>query len=136
MKSGDAVMAVADSAFTTDLEVGAAGDRNQVVVHVDAQTLPAEADGGQPALDLGWAITVLHPAATRSDSQPLIGISPSVRPSSRQVVVVFVVVVATTAADSAVAIVLVVVIVLVVIVLVEVAGVVLSLLDEQASRER
>ena len=52
-RRADALVAVAESALAADLDTGAAGDRYQVVVHVDAASLRNEGNEGQSALDDG-----------------------------------------------------------------------------------
>ena len=50
-RRADALGLVAESALATDLDRGAAGDRYQVVVHVDADVLQDDAGTGQSALE-------------------------------------------------------------------------------------
>ena len=55
-RRADALGLLAESALAADLDRGTAGDRYQVVVHVDADGLKAEAEGGQSALEDGIGI--------------------------------------------------------------------------------
>ena len=52
-RRADALGLVAESALTADLDRGSAGDRYQVVVHVDADVLRDDAGKGQSALEDG-----------------------------------------------------------------------------------
>ena len=52
-RRADAMVAVAETALTADLDAGTSGDRYQVVVHVDTEALPAVESDGQAALDDG-----------------------------------------------------------------------------------
>ena len=52
-RRADALGVVAESALSSDLDIGTAGDRYQVVVHVDAEALEDSAGTGQSALDDG-----------------------------------------------------------------------------------
>ena len=55
-RRADALGLVAESALAADLDPGSAGDRYQVVVHVDADALQADATTGQAALDTGVGV--------------------------------------------------------------------------------
>ena len=55
-RRGDALGLVAESALTADLDRGSAGDRYQVVVHVDADVLRDDAGKGQSALEDGMYV--------------------------------------------------------------------------------
>ena len=52
-RRADALGLIAESAFADDLDGGTAGDRYQVVVHVDEEVLQDDAEMGQSALDDG-----------------------------------------------------------------------------------
>ena len=56
-RRADALGLVAESALSADLDAGTSGDRYQVVVHVDADVLPATSDVGQAALDDGVRVS-------------------------------------------------------------------------------
>ena len=56
-RRADALGMVAESALTADLDSGTAGDRYQVVVHVDADVLEDTAGAGQSALDDGVRVS-------------------------------------------------------------------------------
>ena len=52
-RRADALALVAESALAADLDTGSAGDRYQVVVHVDAEALPEGSDTVQSAVEDG-----------------------------------------------------------------------------------
>ena len=56
-RRADALGLLAESALAADLERGTAGDRYQVVVHVDAETLNANGGTGQSALEDGIRVS-------------------------------------------------------------------------------
>ena len=56
-RRADALALVAESALTADLDRGTAGDRYQVVVHVDADALQTGDERGQSALDDGLHVS-------------------------------------------------------------------------------
>ena len=56
-RRADALGLVAESALTADLDRGAAGDRYQVVVHVEADGLGNDAAAGQSALEDGIGVS-------------------------------------------------------------------------------
>ena len=56
-RRADALGLLAESALAADLDRGSAGDRYQVVVHVEAETLLEESNVGQSALDDGVGLS-------------------------------------------------------------------------------
>ena len=56
-RRADALGLIAESALAADLDRGTAGDRYQVVVHVDADGLGGEAEGGQSVLEDGIGVS-------------------------------------------------------------------------------
>ncbi len=56
-RRADAIGLLAESALAADLDRGTAGDRYQVVVHVDAEVLKEDSETGQSALDDGIRIS-------------------------------------------------------------------------------
>ena len=56
-RRADAVGLIAESALDADLDCGTAGDRYQVVLHVEADGLEADAETGQSALDDGIGVS-------------------------------------------------------------------------------
>jgi hypothetical protein len=56
-RRADALGLLAESALAADLDQGAAGDRYQVVLHVDADALRDESETGQAALDDGVRVS-------------------------------------------------------------------------------
>jgi len=56
-RRADALGLVAESALSASLDPGSPGDRHQVVVHVDAEALPAESEGGSSCLADGTHVS-------------------------------------------------------------------------------
>ena len=56
-RRADALGLIAESALSADLDRGIAGDRYQVVVHVDADGLARDAKAGQSALEDGIGVS-------------------------------------------------------------------------------
>ena len=56
-RRADALVLLAESALAADLDSGTAGDRYQVVVHVDEEVLSEQGDAGQAALEDGVRVS-------------------------------------------------------------------------------